>query len=528
MPNRTNAPTSNAPSRVLVVGTIDTATQAAEALLRHTRGCEPVGVLLLDEHLAQETLLGLPVFPASAPLESTIREHRIDGALVCIESTDADSPILADLRMTGIAIRTMPTIADTLAGITEQPQAEPGQVNLSTIDLPRLVGRTPRPIDQSLASRIITGQRVLITGAGGSIGSELVRQVAALAPSGICLIERSENALFEIDRETARTWPGVERKALLHDVVDAEATRRIVTGWQPDVIFHAAAHKHVPMMEDHPAHAVDNNLFGTVSIADAAVEAGVSRFVMISTDKAVNPSSVMGATKRLAEQYVRSLAAGQSATRLSMVRFGNVLGSSGSVLQVWAKQIDAGGPLTVTDPRMTRYFMTIPEAAALVIESGALTEAESGGADVFVLDMGEPVRILDLAQRFIEACGLTPTGEPVVAVGVTSAEASQKLRERQPDGRMPILITGARPGEKRHEELAHQLEELRPTRAGGVLAWAGEPVEAADVREMLVDLASVRSESDQWRAIQAIRRWTPTLPGVESRVKARTNIAGVA
>jgi FlaA1/EpsC-like NDP-sugar epimerase len=249
---------------------------------------------------------------------------------------------------------------------------------------------------------------------------------------------------------------------------------------------------------------------------------------MISTDKAVNPSSVMGATKRLAERYVRTLANSQSSTRLSMVRFGNVLGSSGSVLQIWQKQIESGGPVTVTDPRMTRYFMTIPEAAALVIESAALNDAESGGADVFVLDMGEPVRVLDLAERFIEASGLTPTGEPVVAIGVTSAEAGRRLRERQQDGLMPILITGARPGEKCHEELAHQQEELRPTRARGVQAWAGELVGAENVREMVEDLASVRSESDQWRAIQAIKRWTPTLPSVESRVKARTNIAGVA
>ena len=528
MPNPIEASTRVAPKRVLIVGTLDSATQAAEALLRHARGTEPIGVLLIDETEAPASLQGLPVFDSETPLDQTIREHGIDGALVCL-GAEVEPPALIDaLRNSGIAVRTMPTIGDTLSGVAGGWSQDSARVNLNSIDLPGLVGRRPRPIDHDLAKRVITGRRILITGAGGSIGSELVRQAAALGPACVLLMERSENALFEIDRETARLWPGVERRALLHDVVDATATRRVVEEWRPDVIFHAAAHKHVPMMEDHPAHAVDNNLFGTISIADAAVRAGVGRFVMISTDKAVNPSSVMGATKRLAERYVRSLASSQRATRLSMVRFGNVLGSSGSVLQIWAKQIDSGGPVTVTDPRMTRYFMTIPEAAALVIESAALTESESGGADVFVLDMGEPVRILDLARRFIEACGLTPTGEPVVAVGVTSAEAGQRLRLQRAETRMPILITGARPGEKQHEELAHQREELRPTRARGVLAWAGESVDADDVREMVADLASVRAESDQQRAIEVIGRWTPTLPGVESRLRVRTNIAGVA
>lgn len=517
--------TGDAPSRLLVVGTLETAAQAIETLFRHAKDAQPVAVLLTDEPFTPETHVGLPVVDVREPLDQVIREYGIDGALVCLNESASTPKSLIALRNAGIPIRAMPTIQDTLTGTSAQ---EPAPINLNAIDLPTLVGRQPRPIDDDLASRIIRGQRVLITGAGGSIGSELVRQAAALEPAAILLIERSENALFEIDRETARAWPGVERKALLHDVVDADATQRIVGSWRPDVIFHAAAHKHVPMMEDHPAHAVDNNLFGTKSIADAAVHAGVGRFVMISTDKAVNPSSVMGATKRLAEQYVRSLTATQQTTRLSMVRFGNVLGSSGSVLQIWAKQIESGGPVTVTDPRMTRYFMTIPEAAALVIESAALNESESGGADVFVLDMGEPVRILDLAHRFIEASGRSPTGEPVVAVGVTSAEAGRRLRERQDDRRMPILITGARPGEKRHEELAHQLEELRPTRAKGVQAWAGKMIEAEAVRDMVADLAAVRAESDQWTAIEAIRRWTPTLPAVESRVIARTNMSGVA
>jgi len=273
------------------------------------------------------------------------------------------------------------------------------------IDLAALIGRTPHEMDREAVGRVLRGRRVLITGAGGSIGGELARVAAEFEPSLLVLMERAENALFEIDRQMARHFPGVQRKAVLHDVVDAEATLRLCQKITPQVVFHAAAHKHVPLMEDHPAHAVTNNLFGTKSIADAAVAVGAERFVMISSDKAVNPTSVMGATKRLAEMYVRGLGGeianrkspianeGQG-TRLSMVRFGNVLGSAASVLTIWAQQIAEGGPLTITDPRMTRYFMTIPEAATLVVQSAAL---EAGGVGVFVLDMGEPVRIVELA-----------------------------------------------------------------------------------------------------------------------------------
>jgi len=528
MTQQMDGPADTSPRRVLIVGTQDGALEAADALFRHAPRSTPVGVALLEEIAPPATLAGLPVFDSDVRVEDIVREQGIDGALLCAPSVINAEAMTAALRRVGVPVRRMRMIAETLREAPEEMAERSALESLRVMDLPSLAGRAARPIDRALAGRVIRGRRVLITGAGGSIGSELARQAAALGPERIVLVERSENALFEIDREISGAWPGVGRRALLHDVVDAEATRRVVAAERPDVIFHAAAHKHVPMMEDHPAHAVDNNLFGTVSIADAAVAARVGRFVMISTDKAVNPSSVMGATKRLAERYVRSLAGSQRSTRLSMVRFGNVLGSSGSVLQVWARQIDGGGPLTVTDPRMTRYFMTIPEAAALVVESAALSEEESGGADVFVLDMGRPVRILALAERFITACGLTLDGEPVVAVGVTSADAARRLRENRAQGTMPVLITGARPGEKQHEELAHDREELRPTRAAGVLAWVGESVDRDVVREMIEDLSAVRSEPDALRAISAIQRWTPTMPRVETRVGASTNIAGVA
>lgn len=394
------------------------------------------------------------------------------------------------------------------------------------LDPALLIGREPLPFDapaERRAREALSGKRVLITGAGGSIGSELARKVAALSPSELILMERSENALFEIDREIRDRFPRVKRRAMLHDVVDYDATMAWLLDIRPQAVFHAAAHKHVPIMEDHPAHAVNNNVFGTLAIADAARAARAERFVMISTDKAVNPRSVMGATKRMAEIYVRSLnhqprrfgrrkmdvagseTGGGGATRFSTVRFGNVLGSAGSVVPVWEKQLAEGGPVTVTHPEMTRFFMTIPEAAMLVIQAGTLSPEEANGAEVFVLDMGEPLRIVELAERFVRLHGyepyLAPTGRDI---------ADRGGPER---GMMPIVFTGVRPGEKIHEELAHASEELRPTPAAGVHAWAppsGE-ADAKAARAMIALLEDVRHETDRERVLAVVRRLCPTV-----------------
>lgn len=389
------------------------------------------------------------------------------------------------------------------------------------IDPSLLIGRDPRPVDEPAERRArtaITAKRVLITGAGGSIGSEMARKVAALDPAELILMERSENALFEIDREIRDRFPRVKRRAMLHDVVDYDATMAWLLDIKPQTVFHAAAHKHVPIMEDHPAHAVNNNVFGTLAIADAARAARAERFVMISTDKAVNPRSVMGATKRLAEIYVRSLnhqpkkfgkrrtdlaSASGAPTRFCTVRFGNVLGSAGSVIPVWEKQLAEGGPVTVTHPEMTRYFMTIPEAAMLVIQAGALSAEEANGAEVFVLDMGEPIRIVELAERLVRLHGFDPL----------LAEHGRDIVDRGGPGAMPIVFTGVRPGEKLHEELAHASEELRPTPAGGVQAWAA-PAGEADAkaaRAMIALLEDVRHETSRERVLSVITRLCPTV-----------------
>lgn len=397
----------------------------------------------------------------------------------------------------------------------------------ATVDLAALINRVPHDLDREAVAQVLTGKRVLITGAGGSIGSELARVAASFAPSEIILMERGENALFEVDRLIAQKYPKVARKAVLHDVVDAEATMRALETLKPHTVFHAAAHKHVPLMEDHPAHAVTNNLFGTKSIADAAIYAQAERFVMISSDKAVNPTSVMGATKRMAEMYIHALGYRHAShdadrrTRLSMVRFGNVLGSNASVLTIWSQQISEGGPLTVTDPRMTRYFMTIPEAATLVIQSTTLApEGHPGAASavgVFVLDMGEPIPIAELALRFIRSHSLTPrvrTETSTLGATELASRLGGLLAGTLAGPGIDVVFTGARPGEKLHEELAYAAESLRPTAHPGVRAWAGGGFDssvAGRAERMVVDMAAARMSADRHQVLSMIRKHVPEM-----------------
>ncbi len=406
---------------------------------------------------------GDPVLGRLDDLETIVAEHGPDLALITLPAAMAEliTDIRTRLRRLGVPDRFMPTLEDQIAGIGPRSRFE--------IDLGELLDRPPRSIDEPAIRRVIEGRRVLITGAGGSIGGELARLVTGFGARQLILVDRSENALFEIDRQIARRSPDLSREALLHDVVDAPATLKHLRRLQPQVIFHAAAHKHVPMMEDHPAAAVDNNFFGTISVADAAHVAGAERFVLISTDKAVNPRSIMGGTKRLAELYVQHLNQ-RSRTGFAVVRFGNVLGSSGSVLDIWSSELAEGGPLTVTDPRMTRYFMTIPEAAALVIQSAALVDPRAAGGEVYLLDMGDPVRVLDLARRFVALHGLEPD-----TVG--------------------IAFTGARPGEKLHEQLAYDAEAVRPTAHPDIRLWSQPAPTSAFIEGLLAVLAPDRRDT---------------------------------
>jgi FlaA1/EpsC-like NDP-sugar epimerase len=463
--------------------------------------------------------------------------RRPDGAILALPTGPQHRRAVRSLERAGIPVAQLPSTEDLLAGLVsttagvEQPPLSPparqsGVFMPRSIDYARLIGREPYEADAKAVARVLTGKRVVITGAGGSIGSELVRVACAYAPEQIILVERSENALFEIDRQIASRFPKIKRKAVLHDVVDAQGTLGLMRSLQPHVVFHAAAHKHVPLMEDHPGHAITNNLFGTKAIADAAVDVGCERFVMISSDKAVNPASVMGATKRLAELYIRHLAAsGPGSTRLSMVRFGNVLGSACSVLTIWGSQLAEGGPITVTDPRMTRYFMTIPEAATLVIQSAALPAGSSdvggGGGGVYVLDMGQPARILDLAARFIQLHGFKPRVRPET-LDPALRSSLQSWLESMPDifrtgpnehaepPTVDITFSGIRPGEKLYEELAYAAEMLRPTDHPGVQAWAGEG-RLGDIPLMLKEMGEVRFSADRSAIISALQRHVPEM-----------------
>ncbi len=541
---------------VVIIGTAQTASTLATQL--GSLNSPPIIAGWIDAGLAPlRSVDGVSRLGELADLPLLTVRFKLQCAVICLPASQKktlDEALLAAKEI-GLDVRVVPPIEDLLTrvevSVAHRPERVTAYQALPAIDLGELIGRTPHALDRVSVGKALTGKRVLITGAGGSIGSELARVAASFAPEQIILMERAENALFEIDRQIARRHPTVARKAVLHDVVDEESTLRLLSGLRPHVVFHAAAHKHVPLMEDHPGHAITNNLFGTKSIADAAVKVGAERFVMISSDKAVNPTSVMGATKRMAEMYVRGLggkpvrlagrdsASGRNPTRLSMVRFGNVLGSACSVLTIWSTQIAealAGGgggqsgrsdaPLTITDPRMTRYFMTIPEAATLVVQSmvvGAAGKPSSAptdhGVGVFVLDMGEPIRILELAGRFIKANGAWPRVDAASAERLMGIEEATRIRHEFPTPprglpTVELIFTGARPGEKLHEELAYAAEMLAPTDHPGVRSWAGPgfgEADAASVQSMVTEMASVRYELDRATIINAIRRHVPEM-----------------
>jgi FlaA1/EpsC-like NDP-sugar epimerase len=301
----------------------------------------------------------------------------------------------------------------------------------------------------------------MVTGAGGSIGSELARQIAVFNPSQLLLVDRSEPALFVIEQELLGAGYGATVTPVVADIADVPRMQRLLSHYSPGLIFHAAAHKHVPMMERHPGEAIKNNAVGTARLAELALQHGVERFILISTDKAINPTSVMGATKRLAEMYLQALSADYShCTKFMAVRFGNVLGSSGSVIPIFKKQIARGGPVTVTHPEMKRYFMTIPEAAGLVIQTAVLGQ----GGEVFVLDMGEPVKIVDLARQLIQLSGLRPEVD------------------------IPIEFVGLRPGEKLFEELSYPAESYSPTSHPKIMRFTHDPQPLSRVRAALDSL----------------------------------------
>lgn len=412
---------------VLIYGAGSAGRQLAAALLRSPQH-RLIGFIDDDPALQGNSLDGRTVYPPQRLAELVQTIGATDVLLALPSATpQRRRAILETLRGLPLHVRTLPGVSDLASGKTDLS-------DLRELDIEDLLGREPVAPDPALLERLIRDRVVAVTGAGGSIGSELCRQIVALRPRTLLLIDQSEFALYAIHQELQRHANGdaVEIVPLLASVQDEARMVQILGAWHPHTLYHAAAYKHVPLVEHNAVQGLRNNVWGTWVTARAALAAGVRHFVLISTDKAVRPTNIMGASKRLAELVLQAMAERHAEqTRFSMVRFGNVLGSSGSVVPLFRQQIAAGGPITLTHPDITRFFMTIPEAAQLVIQAGAMAE----GGDVFVLDMGEPVRIMDLAMRMVELSGL------------------QVKSPEQPGGQIEIQVTGLRPGEKLYEEL---------------------------------------------------------------------------
>ncbi len=465
--------------RVLIIGAGEAGTMLAREMLRHPEsGLVPIGFLDDDPSKQRQRFVGLQVLGNIEDLPRVALKAHADEVLIAIPSAPGKvvRRVVELAQRTGLRHRIVPGIYEILSGKVAISQ-------IRDVDVEDLLRRNPVQLDTSEIAGYLEGRVVLITGAGGSIGSEIVRQVARFRPRRILLLGRGENSLYQIERELDRTWPELDWRTIVADVRDREKMQHVFATYAPKVVFHAAAHKHVPMMEANPDEAVFNNVGGTKNVVELALEHGVERFVNISTDKAVNPTSIMGASKRVAEYLVQWAAqrVGPGQAFVS-VRFGNVLGSRGSVIPLFKEQIASGGPVTVTHREMTRYFMTIPEAAQLVLQAGGLGD---NGA-VYVLDMGEPVRIADLARDLIRLSGLEP--------GVD----------------IEIVFTGIRPGEKLFEELLTAEEGTEASKHQQIFIARTSLADLDQHLELLSELFAAARSRDPKRIRAAFKRLVPT------------------
>jgi FlaA1/EpsC-like NDP-sugar epimerase len=431
---------------VLIVGAGNGGQQVAFELRRNPElSTAPVGFVDDDPRKQGMRIAGLKVLGPTAELPRVLDDSEPDEVIIAIPSAPGivRQKVVTACRDRGIPVRTLPTTFELLSGGVELMR------QVREVRVEDVLGREPVRVEIDRVGSYLRGRTVLITGAGGSIGAELSRQIAVVGPKQLVLVENAENSLFEVRRQLEEERHFNRVDAVLADCKDATRMRELFLEHRPSVVFHAAAYKHVPLMEENPVEAVRNNAVATRIVAAAAGEAAVERFVLVSTDKAVSPATVMGASKALAEWTVEAAQHRHQGTRYASVRFGNVLGSSGSVVPIFRRQIAAGGPVTVTDRKMTRYFMTIPEAVQLIIRSGELAT----GGEVFVLEMGDPVKILDLARNMVRLAGY------------------------EPDVDIAIEVVGRRPGEKLHEELFNPGERPQPTPAEKIVAVAREPLD---------------------------------------------------
>jgi FlaA1/EpsC-like NDP-sugar epimerase len=462
--------------KALIVGAGD----AGSMLLKEMRkqrnsGYQVIGFVDDDREKQGMRLHRVPVLGDIDHLKAIVRKHKVEEVIVAIPSAHGKMlrRIVSHCEKAKVRVKIVPGIGDIIDGKISVSQ-------IKDVDIEDLLGREPVLLDEQSISKYLTGKKILITGAAGSIGSEICRQVAKFNPAKIILFESAETPLFHLENELRSKFPALPVVPVIGDVRNTYRIEAAFAEFTPEVVFHAAAYKHVPMMEYNPVEAVSNNIGGTKKLADVAHHFGVKNFVLISTDKAVNPTNTMGASKRAAEIYVQALAK-NSATKFTTVRFGNVLGSNGSVIEIFKEQIKRGGPVTVTDPEVIRYFMTIPEAAQLVLQAGCF----GNGGEIFVLDMGEPVRIVDLAEELIRLSGLVPYED------------------------IDIVFSGLRPGEKLFEELLIEGEGIKPTSHAKIKIANAVPSELDPVSAVLTGLFERAKNSDIAGLMEQLMKLVP-------------------
>ncbi len=453
---------------VLVVGAGSGGQMVVRELqLNPALGAHAIGFVDDDPSKRNMRAVGLKVLGTTDEIGRICDQLSPDEVVIAIPSAPGilRGKVVAACREREITVRTLPTVFELLRGGVQLTR------QLREVRVEDVLGRDPVVMELDRVGTYLEDKRVLVTGAGGSIGSELVRQIARVRPKLLVLVDHAEDNLFEIDREMTSHWHFTKVESVLADCKEGERMLEMMQRFKPEVVFHAAAYKHVGLMEDNPLEALRNNAIATQVTAKTAAACGAERFVLVSTDKAVNPRTVMGATKAMAEWIVAAVGARNPQTRFTIVRFGNVLASSGSVVPIFRSQIEQGGPVTVTDPEMTRYFMTIPEAVQLVIQAGDLG---TGSGEVFVLEMGEPVKIIDLARNMIRLAGY------------------------EPDGDIPIEVIGVRPGEKIHEELFNHDERPQATTAERIVrAVRSHPLDPDWVEQTVDQLLTIVASGDE-------------------------------
>jgi FlaA1/EpsC-like NDP-sugar epimerase len=459
---------------VLVIGAGEAGRDTIREMHRNPQlGYTPIGLVDDDPRKKNIRVHGVRVLGTSGDLPHLLRDNKPDEVLLAIPSASGEfrRRVVTVTREQGVPVKTLPGLHELISGDVDLT----GQIR--PVQVEDVLGREPVDVDLDSAASYVEGKTVLVTGAGGSIGSELCRQLARLGPQRLILVDLGETPLFEIERELVGERGFTAAVPVLADAGNERKMRQVFDKYRPGVVFHAAAYKHVPLMEANPLESVRNNALATKAMADVAVEFEAERFVLVSTDKAVNPKTVMGQSKAVCEWVVEAYGAREDiSTRFVAVRFGNVLGSSGSVIPIFRRQIEKGGPVTVTHPEMTRFFMTIPEAASLVIQAGAI----GGEGHVFVLDMGDPVKIVDLAEQMIRL-----SGKDVDAVGID--------------------FVGARPGEKLHEELWGDGESVAPTTHAKIRRVSGPVIDAVWLEDELTEL---RRCVEQGETLDVVSRLT--------------------